>query len=176
MRFVFKVTIIGDGGVGKTSLIKKYSQGEFQEEYISTIGAQFSIYDHKIEDDEIKLFFWDIAGQDDFHVIRSSFYEESKATIIVYSLEQNDRGSESIKNVLKWYNDIIQYCKDIPIIVFANKVDLAEKLEMESKDYAKLKDYKNYLGTYKTSAKTGEGVDSAFKKIIETLYSLSKDG
>ena len=176
MRFVFKVTIIGDGGVGKTSLIKKYTQGEFQEEYISTIGAQFSIYDHKIEDDEIKLFFWDIAGQDDFHVIRSSFYEESKAAIIVYSLEQTDRGLESIKNVLKWYNDIIQYCKDIPIIVFANKVDLAENLGMESKDYAKLKDYKKYLGTYNTSAKTGEGVNSAFKKIIETLYSLSKEG
>jgi len=176
MRFVFKVTIIGDGGVGKTSLIKKYTQGEFQEDYISTIGAQFSIYDYEIDDDEIKLFFWDIAGQDDFQVVRSSFYEDSKAAIIVYSLEQNSRGLESVNNVLKWYDDIIQYCKGIPIIVFANKVDLIEKLEDDKMAYAKLKDYKNYLGTYKTSAKTGEGVDSAFKKIIETLYSLSKEG
>ena len=176
MRFVFKVTIIGDGGVGKTSLIKKYTQGEFQEDYISTIGAQFSIYDYEIDDDEIKLFFWDIAGQDDFQVVRSSFYEDSKAAIIVYSLEQNSRGLESVNNVLKWYDDIIQYCEGIPIIVFANKVDLIEKLEDDKMAYAKLKDYKNYLGTYKISAKTGEGVDSAFKKIIETLYSLSKEG
>jgi small GTP-binding protein len=176
MRFVFKVTIIGDGGVGKTSLIKKYTQGEFQEEYISTIGAQFSIYDHKINDDEIKLFFWDIAGQDDFQVIRSSFYEESKAAIIVFSLEQNNRGSESVKNVSKLYDEIIQYCKDIPIIVFANKVDLIKEPQIDLMKYKKLKEYKNYLGTYTTSAKTGAGVDSAFKKIIEKLHSLNKEG
>ena len=175
MRFVFKITIIGDGGVGKTSLIKKYTQGEFQEDYISTIGAQFSIYDQKIDDDEIKLFFWDIAGQDDFHIIRSSFYEDSKAAIIVYSLEQNTRGSESIENVSKWYDEIIQYCKDIPIIVFANKVDLVKESKIDLMQDKKLKEYKNYLGTYKISAKTGEGVDNAFKKIIEKLYYLSKE-
>jgi small GTP-binding protein len=175
MRFVFKVTLIGDGGVGKTSLIKKYTQGEFQEDYISTIGAQFSIYDHKINNDEIKLFFWDIAGQDDFQVMRSSFYEDSKAAIIVYSLEQNNRGLESVKNVSKWYDDIIQYCEGIPIIVFANKADLVEQLEIDKSPYTKLKGYKNYLGSYETSAKTGEGVDHAFKKVIEKLHSLSKE-
>ncbi len=175
MRFVFKITVIGDGGVGKTSLIKKYTQGEFQEDYISTIGAQFSIYEHKINGDDIKLFFWDLAGQDDFQIIRSSFYEDSKAVIIVYSLERNDKGSESLKNVMKWYNEINQYCKDIPIIIFANKIDLVGNIEIDESNFEELSETENYLGVHRTSAKSGNGVDNGFKMIIEKLYTMHKE-
>ena len=175
MRFVFKITVIGDGGVGKTSLIKKYTQGEFQEDYISTIGAQFSIYEHKINGDDIKLFFWDLAGQDDFQIIRSSFYEDSKAVIIVYSLERNDKGNESLKNVMKWHTEINQYCEDIPIIIFANKIDLVGDVEIDESSFEQLGGIENYLGVYKTSAKTGNGVGNAFKTIIEKLYTMHKE-
>lgn len=175
MRFVFKITIIGDGGVGKTSLIKKYTQGEFQEDYISTIGAQFSIYEQKIDGDDIKLFFWDLAGQDDFQIIRSSFYEDSKAVIIVYSLERNNKGYESLKNVMKWYNEINQYCEDIPIIIFANKIDLVGDTEIDESSFKELSAKENYLGVYRTSAKTGNGVGNAFKAIIEKLYNMHKE-
>ncbi|MFX0180750.1 MAG: hypothetical protein ACFE78_11200, partial [Candidatus Hodarchaeota archaeon] len=58
-KFKFKITVIGDGRVGKTSLIKKFTKGSFQEDYIKTMGAQFSVYDKKIDGDNIKLFFWD---------------------------------------------------------------------------------------------------------------------
>ena len=175
MRFVFKITIIGNGGVGKTTLIKKYTQGEFQEEYISTIGAQFSIFEYKINGDDIKLFLWDLAGQEDFQVFRSSFYEDSKAAIIVYSLERNDMGVESLKDVMKWYDEMRQQCEDIPIIVFANKTDLVEDTEIDESSYKELSAKENYLGVYKTSAKTGNGVSDAFKAIIEKLYTIHKE-
>ncbi|MBY9004270.1 MAG: GTP-binding protein [Candidatus Lokiarchaeota archaeon] len=175
MRFVFKITIIGNGGVGKTTLIKKYTQGEFQEEYISTIGAQFSIFEYKINGDDIKLFLWDLAGQEDFQVFRSSFYKDSKAAIIVYSLERNDMGVESLKNVMKWYDEMRQQCEDIPIIVFANKTDLVEDTEIDESSYKELSAKENYLGVYKTSAKTGNGVSDAFKAIIEKLYTIHKE-
>ena len=58
--FVFKITVIGDGAVGKTSLIKKYTKGSFQKDYIKTLGAQFSKYDEDIEGESCRLFFWDI--------------------------------------------------------------------------------------------------------------------
>lgn len=61
--FVFKITVIGNGAVGKTSLIKKYTEGSFEKDYIKTLGAQFSKYDEEIEGNNVKLFFWDIAGQ-----------------------------------------------------------------------------------------------------------------
>jgi len=63
-KFRFKVIVIGDGTVGKTSLIKKFTQGKFQKDYIKTLGAQFSKFDAEISGDNIKLVFWDIAGQD----------------------------------------------------------------------------------------------------------------
>jgi len=62
----FKITVIGDATVGKTSLIKKYTQGSFQKEYISTLGTQFSKYEEIIDGDKVELYLWDIDGQDSF--------------------------------------------------------------------------------------------------------------
>ena len=72
-EFGFKISIIGDGGVGKTSLIKKFTKGTFEKDYVKTIGAQFSRYDKEINGDIINLIFWDIAGQDDFDFLHPLF-------------------------------------------------------------------------------------------------------
>ncbi|MFX1503256.1 MAG: GTP-binding protein, partial [Promethearchaeota archaeon] len=70
----FKVVIIGDGAVGKTSLIKKYTQGSFKEEYIATLGTQFSKFEEEIDGEKVELFLWDIAGQEQFQALRQRFY------------------------------------------------------------------------------------------------------
>ena len=173
-KFTFKVTVIGDGEVGKTSLIKKFTQGNFQEEYIQTIGAQFSKYIEDIKEDQCKLFFWDIAGQDVFHFLRPAFYKASVAAIIVYSLEENDSGKISLKNVPKWHNEIKKFCGDIPIVLFGNKVDLVEAEKLDAKNILKLIAKKDLLGYFRTSAKTGQGVHEAFQTIIKELYSKFK--
>ena len=173
-KFGFKITIIGDGSVGKTSLIKKFTQGSFQKEYIKTIGAQFSEYDAEISGDAIRLLFWDIAGQDDFLFLRPSFYRESRAAIIVYSLEENDLGKRSFEHITDWQEDIKKYCGDIPIVLFANKVDLIEENNLNKTKIQELVKERNFLGYYLTSAKTGQGVHEAFNAIIEKLYSKYK--
>ena len=168
--FTFKITVIGDGRVGKTSLIKKFTDKSFQDDYIKTIGAQFSIYNKDIEGDKIKLLFWDIAGQDDFHFLRASFFKNSRAAIIVYSLEENEHGKESFKHIENWHNDINKYCEEIPIVVFANKVDLVDENELDHSNIQKLVKEHNFLSYYLTSAKTGQGVYEAFNAIIKNLY------
>jgi len=173
-KFGFKITIIGDGGVGKTSLIKKFTQGSFQKEYIKTIGAQFSEYDAEIRGDAIRLLFWDIAGQDDFLFLRPSFYRESRAAIIVYSLEENDLGKRSFEDITNWYEDIKNYCGDIPIVIFANKVDLIKENNLDRTNIQELVKKQGFLGYYLTSAKTGQGVHEAFNAIINRLYSKYK--
>ena len=170
----FKVTVIGDGGVGKTSLIQKFTQGIFQEDYLKTIGAQVSKYTTKINDDKIYLLFWDIAGQDDFLFLRPTFYKASDAAIIVYSLEENDLGKRSLLNIETWYKDIQEFCGTIPVVIFANKVDLINLESLNKTKLQQLVDDHNSLGYYITSAKTGQGVDSAFKAIIDILYSKSQ--
>jgi Ras-related protein Rab-23 len=172
--FVFKITVIGDGGVGKTSLIKKYTKGSFKKEYIKTLGAQFSKYDEKIEDSGVKLFFWDIAGQAEFSFMRPTFYKGSKAAIIVFS-HASKEFDDSFKHISEWHEDIMKYCGNIPIVLFGNKVDLVNDEELDDSKVKEIVDKREFLGYYKTSAKTGNGVYKAFQAIIKDLYERYKD-
>jgi small GTP-binding protein len=173
-KFTFKITVIGDGGVGKTSLIQRFTQNTFSEDYIKTIGAQFSKLSKIINDDIVILIFWDIASQNDLTFLRPSFYRDSKAAIIVYSLEENDLGKESLENIPRWIDDIQKFCGTIPLTLFANKVDLIEE-NLIKKDYIHniMKDY-DFTGLYITSAKSGQGVSIAFENIIKELYRTYK--
>ena len=171
--FVFKITVIGDGAVGKTSLIKKYTQGSFQKDYIKTLGAQFSKYDEEIDGNNVKLFFWDIAGQAEFMFMRPTFYKGSKAAIVVFSLAPGE--DESYEHIIQWHDDIKDFCGDLPIVIFGNKEDLVDKKNLDDKKVADLVKERNFLGYYKTSAKTGSGVYEAFQAIIRELYSKYKD-
>ena len=173
-KFFFKITVIGDGMVGKTSLIKKYTQGNFQFDYVQTIGAQFSKYVQNIEGDTCTLALWDIAGQDEFFFLRPAFYQGSKGAIIIYSLEDNQLGKDSFKHISNWHNDIKKFCGKIPIILLGNKVDLIDKNILEESKVLKLTRKREFLGHYITSALTGEGVVEAFQAIINELYYRSR--
>lgn len=170
ISFVFKIVVIGDGRVGKTSLIQKFTRSSFKEDYTKTIGAQLSNYDYEINNDKIRLQFWDIAGQDKFHFLRPSFFNKSRGGIIVYSLEENKLGEESFINITDWYDEIKKYCGDIPIIIFANKIDLVDISQVDESSLKEVVEENNLLGYRITSAKTGNGVTDAFNDLIETLY------
>ena len=169
-EFGFKICVIGDGAVGKTSLIKKFTKGTFEMDYIKTIGAQFSRFNKKINEDIINLIFWDISGQDDFNFLQPLFYKESKACIIVYSLEENDLGNESFKHIKNWHNELKKHCGNIPVVLFANKVDLVEENDLDISKIQNFVNKQNLLSYYTTSAKTGQGVIDAFNAIINELY------
>jgi len=168
--FRFKIVVVGDGAVGKTSLIKKFTNGTFEKDYVKTIGAQFSKYNKKINGDNIRLVFWDIAGQEDFNFLQPLFYKESKAVIIVYSLEENTLGKKSFMHIENWYQVVEKNCGDIPVVLFANKVDLVHESSINKLKIQKLADEYKFLNFFFTSAKTGQGVVNAFNAIIERLY------
>ncbi|OLS15439.1 MAG: Ras family protein [Promethearchaeota archaeon CR_4] len=174
LKLVFKVVIIGDSGVGKTTLIKRFTQNTFQGDYISTFGAQFSIYHEIVEGDDCKLFFWDLAGQSEFAAFRSKFYQDSNAGIIVYSLENNNFGRTSFQNVPRWHDEVRKQCGDIPIILFANKTDLIDEKQIAQSAIEKLLLKHHFLGASNTSAKTGKGVQEGFQAIIRLLHKNKK--
>ncbi|MFX1378532.1 MAG: Rab family GTPase [Promethearchaeota archaeon] len=173
-KFKHKITVIGDGFVGKTSLIRNFTQGNFQEEYIKTIGAQFSEYIEERDGDRWELFFWDIAGQDEFHFLRPAFYRSSVASIIVFSLEENDLGTNSFKHITDWHKEIKKFCGDIPVILFGNKIDLVDESKLSDEKIQKFIKKHSFIDYYHTSAKTGQNVEKAFKAIIEELQSKYK--
>ncbi|MFX0028334.1 MAG: Rab family GTPase [Candidatus Hermodarchaeota archaeon] len=174
-KFIFKIIVSGDSGVGKTSLMKKFTQGSFDKKYnVNTIGAQFSEYEKDIENDSVRLAFWNIAGSDDFIYLYPSFYKNTHAAIIVYSLEDNELGYESFNHIETWYNNIVKYCGQISIFLFANKVDLIDESKLDEvklKEMVKRYDFVNY---YKTSSLKGESVIEAFDTIIGILYNKYK--
>ncbi len=174
-KYRYKITIIGDGGVGKTSLIRKYTESAFSTDYVKTIGAQFSKYKKKVKGAKIRLLFWDIAGQDDFLFLRPSFYKGSSAGIIVYSLEKTRLGERSFENMQKWLEDIKKFCGDIPLVLFANKIDLIDEHTLNTSEIEAFVKEHNFLGYYITSAKTGKGVVKSFNAIIEHLHDKYKD-
>ena len=164
--FKFKLVVIGDGEVGKSSLIQKYTSGSFNTEYIKTIGAQFSRYERVVDNIRSKLFLWDIAGQKEFSFMRQTFYNGTSGVIIVFDLSK----PETLDSVLEWYNDVSKYCGMLPTIVFGNKSDLLEN--PDEYDETKIKEIMakyEFLGFYKTSAKTGAHVQDSFNKIIDNL-------
>ncbi|MHA2391953.1 MAG: Rab family GTPase [Promethearchaeota archaeon] len=165
------ITDIGDAAVGKTSLIKKYTKGSFEKDYIKTIGAQFSKYDEEIEGDNCKLFFWDIAGQREFDFMRPTFYKGSKAAIIVFSHTDDN----SFENIPEWHEDIKSHVGDVPIVLFGNKTDLIDESNLDNEKVQEIIKSRNFLGYYKTSAKTGSGVYEAFQAIIKNLYDKYKE-
>jgi len=169
-EYQFKISVVGDGAVGKTSLIKKFTKGTFEKDYIKTIGAQLSRFTEKVNDDIINLIFWDIAGQDDLSFLKPLFYKESTICIIVFSLEETDLGTDSFIHIKEWHEELKKFCSDIPIVLFANKVDLVEENDL---DISKIQNIVKTLGFqefYLTSAKTGQGVIDAFNAIINELY------
>jgi len=169
-EFRFKIVVIGDGAVGKTSLIKKYTKGTFEKDYVKTIGAQLSKYNKEFNGDMIRLIFWDIAGQDDFNFLHHLFYKEARAAIIVYSLEENELGQNSFTHIKNWHEVVEKNCGTIPVVLFANKVDLVDENSLNTAEIQKLVNERNFLNFFLTSAKTGKGVIEAFNTIIEQLY------
>ncbi len=132
-------------------------------------------YDEEIEGNNCKLFFWDIAGQEEFNFMRPTFYKGSKAAIIVFNHELNDHGKESFEAVKNWHDDITKFCGELPIVLFGNKVDLVDPEKIDTASPEQLVKDRGFLGYYKTSAKTGEGVYEAFQAIIKDLYNKFKD-
>jgi small GTP-binding protein len=172
--FKYKIVVIGDGGVGKTSLIKKYTQGTFEKDYIKTIGAQFTKLEKEINGDKISLIFWDIAGQNSYSFMNPLFYRESRACIIVFSLEENELGTESFTHIENWYEELKMRCTDIPVVLFANKVDLIDENNLNTSKLQEIARRLDIFSYYITSAKTGQRVNEAFNAIIEELYHNSK--
>ncbi|SVB03022.1 uncharacterized protein METZ01_LOCUS155876, partial [marine metagenome] len=123
IKLRFKCCLIGDGGVGKTSVCKKILSSGYDigTKYISTLGAEIHPILIETNYGNIMLDVWDTVGQEKFGTLRSSWYSKCKAVIIMFDVTSLD----SYNNVMiKWYNDIIKFSPNSLIILCGNKIDL----------------------------------------------------
>ncbi|MFX0034404.1 MAG: Rab family GTPase [Candidatus Hermodarchaeota archaeon] len=174
--FGFKIVVVGDAAVGKTSLIKRYTTNTFQKNYISTLGMQFSRYEEFVNEEMVELFLWDLAGQESFNTLRDRFYKGSSGAIIVFSLAPDE--IETYHHIDKWRTHIKDGCGSIPIVLLGNKADLVDQdaiatspnYETSDVYVNKLAQDHNIMKYFRTSALTGQGVKEAFQTLVFKLY------
>ena len=163
--FIYKVVVVGDGGVGKTSMVLRYCENSFKENYIMTIGSNFSTKSVELEEYPnflVKLQLWDLAGQKHFSFVRPPFYRGATAIVYVFDLTRRS----SFQNILDWKSEVEKVIGDgKPSMLVGNKIDLADRREVGEKEGEALKDEINALGYYEASAKQDLGVHPVFKDI-----------
>jgi len=168
---LFKVLIVGEAGVGKTSLLLKYTRDTFSKEAVSTLGQDFGSKMIDVQDKSVKLQIWDTAGQEKFRNITSSFYRGGHGIIIVYDI----CNSKTFQRVNDWYSEVRRWTLDnTPVYLVANKVDLSSSQQVATevgKQFAK----KLEIRYYETSAQSGQGVETVFADLAASMIKFRFD-
>ncbi|MHA1922819.1 MAG: Rab family GTPase [Candidatus Heimdallarchaeota archaeon] len=172
-KLVWKLVIIGDPAVGKTSIRRKYLGETTLKEYIYTIGADFATKRIKLSNDlTVQYQIFDLAGQQKFDKVRATFYSGCQAAVLVYDITNND----SLKNLHKWVKEAKKNSdgKIETFVIVGNKIDLTDKKQTSDGLLKKILDDLSKEMGHKilhiyTSALTGENIDLLFRKITEQL-------
>jgi len=174
---VFKIVLIGDGAVGKTSLRRNYIGKSFRENYLMTIGADFSVKQVMFEDYKINLQLWDLAGQPRFSEVRGAYYAGTYGALVLFDITRPN----TFTNIDYWINELIKYNdhKLVPLIIVGNKSDLRATTPAEVQvDKLSAMAYADTLSQWgglrvdyiETSALSGQNVDNSFQNLISKIY------
>mmetsp|Transcript_29498 Transcript_29498/g.50943 ORF Transcript_29498/g.50943 Transcript_29498/m.50943 type:complete len:219 (-) Transcript_29498:233-889(-) len=164
--YLFKILMIGDSAVGKTSLIERFAEDSFRSNFVSTIGVDFKIFTMKYQDKIIKFQIWDTAGQERFRSITQTYYRGAHGVVMVYDVSD----LSSLQNIYDvWTKEVEKYARpDASLLMIGNKTDLGDQTS-------------NYLNQdqsipcIKTSAKNGEGVMHAFCRLADQLIEQQRN-
>ncbi|MGL5796137.1 MAG: Rab family GTPase [Waterburya sp.] len=166
-----KICLLGDFNVGKTSLTRRFVEDKFSDQYLSTIGVKVSRKSIDIETDldtnQVNLLVWDLEGHTKFKAITPSYLKGASGAIVVADLTR----SNSLNNLSQHINLLLEINPESAIAIALNKADLVleEKLDKLIELYSSF-GYKQVIKTYKTSAKTGEGVVNLFQELAMNIY------
>ena len=161
--FAFKIVVLGNPAVGKTSLIVRFIKNKFSDDYKTTLGVDFLTKELYIYKARIRLMLWDMGGQDKWLARRAKFMKGADGAIIVYS----NTDIKSYLDLDKWADEVYQYAnKQIPVVVVKNKSDLPA-----IRDNLNPTDLLKRLSTkiIPTSAKTGDNVEEMFNVITTKI-------
>lgn len=166
LKFSFKVVILGDGAVGKTSLLTKFVEKTFDQDYKSTIGTNIMRVDYKvIEKVTVAFALWDLAGQQFFQKVRQMYLSGCQAALFVYDVTRPD----TLYNLKNWKKELLSVTDaDVKSLMVGNKTDLVEDRKISFEEGKKIAEELG-LSYLETSAKTGDNVKRAFGSLAFLL-------
>jgi small GTP-binding protein len=166
-KYIFKVLLLGEGGVGKTTLKNRYTTGLVDPIYKCTIGVDFGLIDAKHAEQEISLHFWDVGGQVQFREISGVFYKGAKAAVLMFDVTQPST-LDSLKEWLRLMKQENVY--DIPKIIVGNKIDI-RKVDKGHISTEKAKKFCDELKIeyFETSALYGEGTEELLRNLVRLV-------
>ncbi|XP_002735152.1 ras-related protein Rab-35-like [Saccoglossus kowalevskii] len=166
---LFKLLIIGDSGVGKSSLLLRFADNTFAGTYITTIGVDFKIRTIDVNGEKVKLQIWDTAGQERFRTITSTYYRGTHGVIVVYDVTAAD----SFVNVKRWLHEIDQNCDDVARILVGNKNDCPERKVVVTEDAKRFSEQMG-IKLFETSAKDNINVEEMFNAITQLVLNVKR--
>ena len=172
--YLFKILLLGDAGVGKTSLMRRFTEDVFNRTYISTIGIDFKVRTIEMKGKRVRLQIWDTAGQERFHAIGVSYYRTAMGIILVYDIARR----QSFDNIAKWLRNIDECAKaDVVKLLVGNKSDLQETARAVKREEGEKLADEFGMSFFETSAKENSSVEEAFeciaKDIMERIFDIS---
>jgi Ras-related C3 botulinum toxin substrate 1 len=168
-----KITVVGDGVVGKTCLLISYTKNEFPKEYVPTV---FEHYGENITVDgvEYNMTLWDTAGQEDYERLRPLAYPNTKCFLVCFSVDDSSSSYDNV--VVKWVPEVRHHNPHTPIVLVATKIDLRSDRSLRcytTQDGKKLKRRVRAQGYVECSAKTTQGLADVFVEAIR-IYKKTK--
>ncbi|XP_062590906.1 ras-related protein Rab-37-like isoform X1 [Saccostrea cucullata] len=163
---IHKTILVGDSGVGKTSLLVQFDQGKFQAgSFSATVGIGFTNKVVDVDGTKVKLQIWDTAGQERFRSITRAYYRDANALLLLYDVSNK----ASFDNIRAWLGEINEYAQeDVVIMLLGNKADMTAERVIRTEDGERLANEYN-VAFMETSAKTGMNVDLAFMAVAKDL-------
>ena len=165
----FKLIIIGDAGVGKSSILKRAVKNIFEESYQATIGFEFLLMHFQVNDLKIKFQIWDTCGQEMYRSLVQGFYHNTSLALLVYDINKKP----TFESLDIWLKDLKQHTEqDLPVFIVGNKNDLDRNItEEEAKEFKKVN---NIVYFAECSAKRGYNVKEIFFEAAKYLYQIYK--
>lgn len=158
----FKLVLVGDGGVGKTTFVKRHLTGEFEKKYVATLGVEVHPLLFHTNRGPIKFNVWDTAGQEKFGGLRDGYYIQGQCAIIMFDVTSRI----TYKNVPNWHRDLTRVCENIPIVLTGNKVEIKDR-KVKAKQITFHR--KKNLQYYDISAKSNYNFEKPFLWLARKL-------
>ncbi|MBN1802781.1 MAG: GTP-binding protein [Candidatus Lokiarchaeota archaeon] len=164
-RYIIKVCLLGEANVGKTSLLYRYIENKFRDNYKATLGVNLLKKEAEIEGYGIvTIQIWDLGGQESFKSLRQLYLEGANGALIVFDVTKN----ETFDKVPEWLASFKEARGEQPLLLVGNKTDLTNSVKIGESETAEFAQ-KNNMDYMLTSAKSGENVEKAFLELIKSI-------